>query len=282
MGDTEFRTFDWNGPKKVQTPNIENDIEQYLGENILEKWKSSSSEELKQKIIIVAERLDFISHLKSIAMLIRSRSKITSMPIGENIFQVNFQCVFQGHDFGGMQFDIEALDYYLRLSCIDAIQSQPSYVPALDWLNQNIDDYANKTQAELSTLLERDKLRYSEEYGLSKNFAKAFTEDISEELKEKICEVLIVVKAKDGEITEESINAWGARDKSQKLKKIASKLYELRSQYTHTNIRSFLPVTDIATIPNLNGEVLLCKKCNPMDLLLNDVIINLCDKKLEN
>jgi len=281
MSNLKFQPFNWYGPKKVQTPNIEDDIRKYLGENLLEKWTITTDNELKQKIIIVVERLDFISHLKSIAMIVREKSKRTPKIIADNIFQVSFECNFRGHNYGGLQFDIEALDYYLHLSCIDAIQSQPSYKSAFEWLENSIERYANKTTAELSTLIKQDKSKYSDEYGLNKNFVKAFVEDISEELRIKICEILIVVKAKDGFITPQSYDTWIAKTQSQKLKKIANKLYELRSQYTHTNIRSFLPVTDIETIPDLNGEILLCQKCNPMELLLDEIIIDLCIRKLE-
>jgi len=69
MSNLKFQPFDWDGPRKVQTPNIEDDIKKYLGEDLLEKWTITTDIELKQKIIIVAERLDFISHLKSIAMI---------------------------------------------------------------------------------------------------------------------------------------------------------------------------------------------------------------------
>jgi hypothetical protein len=44
MSDLEFRTLDWNGPIKVQTPNIEEDINNLLGSAILEILKQHGLE----------------------------------------------------------------------------------------------------------------------------------------------------------------------------------------------------------------------------------------------
>jgi len=281
MSNLEFRKFDWNGPKKVQTPNIEEDINNFLGSEILEKWKKSINTNLREKIVFVAERLDFISHQKSIAMIVRRKSKQTIKKLENNILQVNYECKIFGHNYGGLQFDIEALDYYLHLSCIDAIQSQPTYNSAFKWLKENIERYTNKTSTELTEIFKQDETSYNDLYGLRKNFIKAFVEDISSVLQDRICDTLIVVKAKKGEVTKESFEDWNKRTKKEKLKKIADKLYELRSLFTHKNIRSFLPVSTLISIPNLDGEYLLCKKFNPMDLLLDDIIKELCFNVLQ-
>lgn len=280
MSNLDFQPFDWNGPIKVITPDIENDIKTYLGENALDKWTNTINSDLKEKIIFITERLDMIAHLKSIAMIIRRKSKITKTLINGDLYQVHYECNFQSHNYGGLQFDIEALSYYLYLSCIDAIQSQPQYKSVFEWLKENTERYENKAKSELLDLLKKDDIKYRDEYGLSKNFIKAFVEDISNELKIKICDVLIVVKAENNIINPKSYDTWRQKDGDKKLKKIAEKLYSLRSLYTHKNIRSFLPVTDISTIPDMNGEILLCKKCNPMELLLEDIIKELCLKKL--
>lgn len=273
-----FNTNEWNGPKMVETPNIEEDIELYLGREILEKWKTSKNADLKTLTVFITERLEFISILKSIAMLVRRKSKRTVKQEGNNI-RVHFECKLFGHNYAGIQFDIEALDYYLHLSCIDAIQSQPQFHSAFQWLKNNVTKYENKDSKELFRLLTDNEKKYSEEFGLSKNFIKAFTQDITPKLQEKICDVLIVLKIKDGQITDESLVAWEKRTVKEKLHKIANMLYGLRSAYTHKNIRSFLPSSDLKTIPDLNGEYLLCKKCNPMDILLSEVIQNLCLQK---
>lgn len=273
-----FNINDWNGPKKVETPDIEKDIELYLGHDILEKWKASENADLKTLIVFITERLEFIFSLKSIAMIVREKSKRIYNQEGENE-RVHFECKLFGHDYAGIQFDIEALDYYLHLSCIDAIQSQPKYYSAFDWIKDNIVRYENKDSKDLFCLLTEDQDEYSNNYGLSKNFIKAFTQDITPTLQTKICDVLIVVKIKNGEITNESLAAWEKRTNEQKLYRIANMLYGLRSIYTHKNIRSFLPSSDLKTIPDLNGDYLFCKKCNPMDILLNEVIQELCLQK---
>jgi hypothetical protein len=242
MSNLAFKKSDWNGPKEVQTPNIKEDISNLLGDDILIKWEKSTDKKLKEKIVRVVEKLDFISHLKSIAKIVERKSKRTRKGNW-----IHFECNFLGHNYGGLQFDIEALIYYLYLSCIDAIQSQPTQ---------------------------------SDEYGPTKNFKKAFIKDISSGLQDKICVSLIFVKAENGTITKQSLEAWNKRNKKEKLKKIADKLYGLRCSYTHRNIRSFLPLDDLNSIPDLNGEYLLCKKGTQMDKLLEDVIKELVLKML--
>lgn len=191
-----FNINEWNGPKKVVTPNIEEDIELYLGHEILEKWKTSKNADLNAVTVFITERLEFISSLKSLATHVQLNSKRTVELDRDNIY-IQYECELFGHNYAGIQFDIEALDYYLYLSYIDAIQSQPQYFSAFQWLKNNVIKYENKDSEQLFHQLTDAEKEYSEEFGLSKNFIKAFTQDITPDLQEKTCNMLIVIKVKN-------------------------------------------------------------------------------------
>ncbi len=77
----------------------------------------------------------------------------------------------------------------------------------------------------------------------------------------------------------------------EKLNKMAETLYEIRSKFTHTNIRSFYPVQRMNDIPYFeSGENYLLWNTNyvllngliPIDDLLGKVIKKLCLNKLNS
>lgn len=274
-----FKQQDWNGPNKIVTPNIEEDIEKFLGEKIIEAYKKCANQEYKEKIQFITERLEFIEGMKIFANYIRKTSRHQIKKIDHGITDT-FKNNFLNYDFAGFDYDIEALNYYLYLSCIDAIQSQPNFIKTFDWIKENAIRFENKSESELVSILEEADKEYSETYGVNKNFKKAFTDDITESLKEELCESLMVVKIKNAKITDDSVDAWKNRDLDAKLSKIATTLYNQRSKYTHENIRSFLPSSSLTTMPKNEGEYLLCKKDKQIDSLLLKVIKDVCLKKL--
>lgn len=274
----DFRKEEWLVPSEVQTPNIEDDIQQYLGNEILEKWKASSDADTKKTIVFITERLDFISHLNAFSKYAIKNS--TRKPLlksnGELWLTYNFE--MDGHDFSGVQFDIEALVLYLLLTCIDAIQIQSKYHSAFEWLQNNVEEYEHQTKEQVVELLKRDQARYDELHGLSKNFRLAFTDGISEILRTRIVENLIVAKFVNNGINKESFATWESKDVTAKIRKIANSLYHLRSKYTHNNIRSFMPQRPLG-VGTLNGEFLLCKKGFSLEEMLMRVIKELCSSK---
>lgn len=274
----DFKREEWLVPSEVETPNIEDDIQQYLGDEILEKWKVSSNADTKKAIVFITERLDFISHLNTFREYAIKNS--TKQPLlksnGELWVTYNFE--MDGHDFSGIQFDIEALVLYLLMTCIDAIQTQPKYHSAFEWLLNRTDDYVNKSKDQFVELLKKDQNQYDELYGLSKNFRLAFTNGISETLRTRIVENLIVAKFENNGINKESFAAWESKSGSEKIRKIANSLYHLRSKYTHNNIRSFMPRMSFGA-RTLHGEFLLCKKGFSLENMLLEVIKELCSYK---
>jgi hypothetical protein len=179
MENIEFDIKEWYGPKRVCTPDIEEDIRNYLGDVVFEKWEKSPNLTLKSKITIIAERLDLIEHLKQTERIVDEQSTKTVHRVDSNSVRVHSELIFSGHDFGGFQYDIEALIFYLYVSCIDAIQSQPKYKTPFKWLLENVDKYQQKKPEELKSMLKEDENTHSEIYGLRRNFIKAFTEELS-------------------------------------------------------------------------------------------------------
>lgn len=70
----DFIKDEWLVPSEVETPNIEEDIQQYLGDKILEKWRTSTKTDIKKTIVFITERLDFISHLNEFRKLVIKNS----------------------------------------------------------------------------------------------------------------------------------------------------------------------------------------------------------------
>jgi hypothetical protein len=91
----------------------------------------------------------------------------------------------------------------------------------------------------------------------------------------------MVVSINDEKINKDSLQAWSSNTLQERLKKVADELYELRSKFTHNNIRSFLPLMNLDAIPDLSGRFILCKKTCSIDLLFNEVIKELCLNKFE-
>lgn len=274
-----FNQKDWLAPKIVRTPNIEDDIKRHLGSEVLELWRKST-DDIRKTIVFIVERLDFISHLKAFGKYTSDKSEKVFQKISNTEYEVEYKFEWEGHDYSGVQFDIEALILYLLLTCIDAIQSQAKYKNPFEWLKERITLYQHKNEDEISRQLDIDENKYGEKFGLCKNFVKAFISDIPAHLNKEIAENLMVVKNKDGSPNKASLSSWMQKKEEEKVKKIASYLYSLRSKYTHNSIRNFIPTHEM-TFLYIEGEVLLCKKGCNLECLLWRVITELCLIKLK-
>lgn len=285
-----FNESEWNFPKSVSTPDIEEDIEKYLSNDILIKFRSCDEKETRKKVIRVTEMLEFIDHLNSISSHLVSLDKPTYSVVGDRIYK-DSHIEFASHDFSGFNYDCEALILYLLLSLIDTCVGQEKYVDCADFISDKLDDNCNKK--DVIELLNQHK----EQFGLSKNFKKAFTEYISDNLKNEICSSLFYFSSKkesDGlEQIEEWHSKWQNKTEMEKLKKIAEKLYEIRSKYTHCNIRSFIPDKDYV-LPDTdnngsftckidigNQSGFLCKKKESLVKILKSVILELTEALLD-
>lgn len=218
----------------ISTPpeKLNNDINQYLFPDL----SGSQIENLKikpywEKICHLAERLEFINILDAIRNEISNKHEYTIDKKESRIVQ-RYKCTCFGVDCAGVHKDIEALIIYLLVTCIDTIMGKEKYISAFEWL---------KTKGDLikSNKLSDFEEEYIDEYGLRRNFLKAWQEFLPSELQKEWCESYSVVRVDQNRINEESLRNWRGLDLKKKIKKIADLFYTIRSQDTHTSKRVF-------------------------------------------
>lgn len=243
---SSFNQSDWSFPKKVQTPNIKEDIKTYLSDDILSKFNACTNQEVKDKIVRVTEMLEFIGHLNAISGFLHSKDKKEVKCVGNNIYVIS-HIEFESHDYSGFDYDCEALTIYLLLSLIDTCVGQKNCS--------------------------------------ARKFKKAFTDFISPDLKSKICSSLFYFQPpKEGSVSEKmekDYSEWENMNEDKKMMKIASGLYSSRCEYTHCNIRRFIPNRDTCGICVGDNDCFLCKKSENLPNLLKQVIRNLTDSLLD-
>lgn len=267
----QFDIVNWKHPKTIETPQIEEDIKKYLSLEILDLYNKCDKKEIKKRIIRTVEMLDLIEHLKVIGSKLAKLDKPITRMEGQYCYKVS-NILLWNHEFSGMPYDISALRMYLLLSVIDACSDahKYKYIKCSDYINKK-NDYQTPED-----VIRKIKL-YEEVYGLSVNFRKIFMDDISNSLQEKIADAIFVISTKKSkEMSFDDIKnkhiEWTKKSTADRLKKIATTLYDLRSKYTHENIRAFLP-TESKTADKIDSKwkILIRKEYN-LDILLIEVI----------
>lgn len=266
----------WKIPKQVTTPNIEDDIERLLSTEILQLFKLCEDLEKKMRLQRIVEMLDFADHLMNFCEYLKSINKpITRIYNGKCEVKDNIR--FNEHDYSGCEFDIEAFVYYTYVSVIDtSMAKSATYVSPKSFFEKSIHE-ANITKAKVLTLCDE----YNKTHGLSRNFKKVFTTRISHELQEKFANgILVLSDNRKTDYTKAEIDKrwgeWQKKDIKDRMKKIANYLYSIRSSYTHSNIRSFIPSNGWNEVTlNKNTKYLLQKDVDLLELL-KSVILELC------
>lgn len=274
----------WLAPKKIYTENIIEEIEKYLGKSISDNYETLNTD-LKDKIRVLTERIEFIEHLLVFAEFIKKNSKIKKRTVEELtndkdsvLVKIDYEFILLKKNLAGANFDIEALIFYLLVTCIDTLKGKPQYRNPFEWLTDKIDTKNEDIRNQLKKLKEE----YKNEFGLSHRFIEVFTKDIDTEVQNELINNLISVKLNDSKINKNSLKAWERSSDESKLRKIANTLYDIRSSYTHTSIRTFLPSQPLKYVPNLNGEYLLCHKQARFVDLMKKVIISLTENTVKN
>ena len=272
----------WKIPKQITTPNFEDDIERLLSTEILRLFKLCDDKEKKMRLHRIVEMLDFADHLMNFSEYLKSINKPT-IRIENGTCEVKDNIRFNEHDYSGCEFDIEAFVYYTYVSVIDtSMAKSTTYVSPKSFFMKNIHE-GNITKAKVLTLCDE----YNKTHGLSRNFKEVFTTRISNELQEKFANgIMVLSDERKTDYTKAEIDKcwaeWQKKDVKDRMKKIASCLYSIRSSYTHSNIRSFIPSLcwDRDTLSH-NTKYLIQ---NDMDLLemLKSVILELCKELLSS
>lgn len=275
----QFDINNWKHPKTIETPQIEEDIKKYLSQESLDLYNKCNDMEILNRVNRTAEMLDLVEHLDVIEKELAKHDKPTLRKKNGYCYKDSNIFLWE-HDFSGMPYDISALRMYLLLSVIDACSDAHmyKYIKCSDFIKKN--DY--KTPEDVIREIEL----YEEKYGLSVNFRKVFMYDISNKLQEKIAEAIFVIStSKSKEMSFDDVKKkyleWTKKTTTDKLKIIANTLYDLRSKYTHDNIRSFLP-TESKTAYRINPKwKILIRKENNLDILLKEVIIEQANRVLQ-
>lgn len=108
----------WKIPKQITTPNIEDDIKHLLSTEILQLFKLCEDIEKKMRLHRIVEMLDFADHLLNFREYLLNVNKPT-IRISKGIAYRDDRIQFNGHDYSGCEFDIEAFVYYTYVSVID-------------------------------------------------------------------------------------------------------------------------------------------------------------------
>lgn len=277
--------MNWIKPAVVSTPNIEYDIRNLLSDDILRLYQECADKDKRNRIVRIAEMLDYANHLSAFTSFLNAINKPTYRKVGNLVYKDD-HIEFEGHDYSGCEFDIEAMIYYLQVSIIDTCMAKSeNYHSVKDFLNGKVKG-ENVSKAELLTLCDE----YTELYGLSKNFQEVFMSRISEGLKLQFVESILVLGGRNTDYTRDEIiqkwQNWQRTDITVRLKKIATTLYNIRSQYTHSNIRSFIPKRKWNEDTLHHATTYLVKEgCDVLSLLkavIDELCIQLLQKKQNN
>jgi hypothetical protein len=246
---------------------------------------NSLEQDTRDKLTVLVERLEFIEHLQILRKFIIRKTEVSRriITLSDNPQLVEeYTCVLLGHDLAGANFDIEAMIFYLLLTCIDTIKGQPKPVNVFDWLCEpsRLERIVNQDQPSLLLQMCSLKEIFRSDFGLSRRFKEAFACDLSDELQEELASSLVVCKVHDSEIDQDSLKAWNRRSTSDKSRKLSDTLYSIRSSFTHASVRTFFPVQCLDTVPSLNGEQLLCKLDANLLEMLTRVIKHLISTQL--
>jgi hypothetical protein len=276
----QFNINNWKHPKTIVTPQIEEDIKKYLSPETLNLYNKCDDMEIRERIKRTVEMLDLVDHLDVIGKELAKLDK-PSIRTKDGLIYKDSHIILWEHDFSGIPYDISALRMYLLLSVIDACSDahKNEYIKCSDHIINKKNDYRSPED------VIREIELYEEEYGLSVNFRKVFMSDISNSLREKIADAIFVFSTKSPkEMSFDEMNnkyiKWTKKRTTDRLKKIATTLYELRSKYTHVNVRAFLP-TESKTSDTIDSKwKLLIKKEYDLDILLKEVIIEQANRIL--
>lgn len=272
------------GPLQVETPDLINDVRKYFFEDKSEEEVKSIIEGLREKerkkVILVTERFEFIDHLIYLIKILKNKKKlkINKYDSDEKVRIIEKTELFE-KEFDGFDHDIESLCYYLLLTCIDTMKGQPEYKDFYEWLVKECDK--RYVEGEPISFTKHEYEQYREKYGLRKNFIKAITNELPENLRNRAVLNFAVVSLDDQKVESNSYCDWNAKSNEQKLKKLAVKLYDDRSRYTHASIRSFLPNIPVEFLSRKKDVIVQLVPGDNMCNLLKDMVIYIVRKNIE-
>lgn len=283
--------MDWNafrvlGPPCVRTPDLSDDVSRYFAPLAgVDQDLADLDQRKRQVLTLLAERLELVEHLATISDRLGppKRTEARFRPRGAGFVQVTLNETIHlwGHDFSGADHDLEALQLYLLLTCVDTVVqgSGNEYAAAFEWLfATHAQSLATaRDEGEVERVLQQAKSEYQEEHGLARGFVRAFVSELPDDIRDRLADGFAVVKLETGRVARASSQAWERRNREDKLKALARQLYAMRSRFSHTSLRSFCPVVPVRFLQGKQGEKVLVSLRQDEDLLklLWDVVVAL-------
>lgn len=253
------------GPPGIGTLNIHEDIQRFFcpevtTDDLLQIWPKD--QQAGQALCLVTERFEFVRHLFKIKEIMQQAKQYGQpMPvrhIGGRLELKYRECV-RGHDheFDGVDHDIEALCFYLLLTCIEIVVGKGRHMDPFDWLAKTWQHlFGTKTNPVQS--MKDAKEAYYDEYGARRGFVRAITEDLSDDVRNSLAHDCALVKLDDGQINRQSWKEWQDKADEEKLKSLARYLYDtVRSKFTHEGHRTFFPTFPIKFCRASNNRLVL-------------------------
>jgi Txe/YoeB family toxin of Txe-Axe toxin-antitoxin module len=272
----DWNPDNWLVSRRVETPDIVADIAQHIDNSFTRDAFARMESVDQKKLTVLAERLEFIEHLSAVSQIMQKHKSITfeETPLGNGTIRriEKYSTIISGHEFAGFDFDADALIIYLLLTCIDTVKGQPKHTNAFKWLKIRCPTGCVANWDALSEEYERD-------YGLSRLFKEAFTVDCCKEIQNTLVQNLAVAKIASRCIKNISAEAWDKRSAPEKVQRIASEFYSIRSQFTHASFRSFSPDIPVGRSLDAQGTVLLQRVGGlPLRTMLWNVVKHLAVK----
>jgi hypothetical protein len=285
------------GPPEVTDPDIAETLHSILPKfscEVVRSFINSCDEEAKEKLRVIVDRIEFVQKLRYFKQFLEKRKSIPKKhdlgPITERKELHRVQCfeeiLFDGEDFSGIDYDIEALCIYLLLTCVDTIVGKAKHKEQGDWLVETWSADNPKTDCIPIKFIKKSKENYFESWGTGRAFKRAFKQEISEELRQRLVSEFALLRLEDGKLDEDSKKEWDELGKDQRVKKLSDFLFNVRNIYTHTSRRTFLPKVPIERLLATKDCVLVAfafsddpAKGDLVSLLL-DVIEDLIKSKI--
>jgi hypothetical protein len=172
------------------------------------------------------------------------------------------------------------LSVYLCLTCIDTINGSGNYETPLDWLQKRV---AAGNVPNIAEDIPKLKEEYESTYGAFRRFKEVFTTGLELEMRKALSQRLAVVKIKNGSITAESQSSWEKCARTERLSRIARKLYDMKSRFMHMSTRSLNPILPVCLSQDPKKDVLIMTTSGPsLAETLQNVVRRLVRKRLLN
>jgi hypothetical protein len=275
----------WLWPAWHQTPDIIKLIAKHIDRGVDEQKYQLLGDEIRRTLQLIAERFEIIEHLQSVLENLRKHRRMESTgnaPTdgGSKKGSESYRIMLWEHDFAGFDFDIDALSVYLCLTCIDTINGSENYETPFDWLQKRI---AAGNVPNIAEGIPKLKEEYESIYGASRRFREVFTTSLELEMRKALSQRLAVVKIKNGAITAESRTSWEKCARTERLSRIARKLYDMKSRFMHMSIRSLNPILPVCLSQDPKKDVLIMTTSGPsLADTLQNVVRRLVRKRLLN